>query len=207
MVSANATSCANVDGGKACIIFITKKTHDGDFGDGDGHSSASDWCNTAANNGDIVGATYIDNVKRLYTQQGVRFKALIEQNNSTVPGRVYYRPDETTKIAMATNGNLTPTLSNFIISGADVCYHYDADGNQEAGGNCSFWTGITSAGANSPSYDYNCASWTLKYNNDGYIHGYTASSRTLTWSRCDDTGTTPQRPDCGGYYHLACVAQ
>lgn len=106
-------------------IFVTAATYNGNLG---GFSGADAKCNTDANKPDT--GTY---------------KALLVNNNSTTSGVDYYRPDNITKIATATGGDLVDlnSLDNSISTANDTvwsgysmykCSNW-SDGTSNANGN------------------------------------------------------------------------
>lgn len=111
---------------KTFIIYVTSGSFTGNLG---GFSGADSICNSDAAKPSTGFAA------------GYQYKALLQDNNATVSGLSYYRPDTTTLIATATGGNLVgnANLTNAISTIDKTAW---TGGNMA---NCNNWTNNVSS--------------------------------------------------------------
>ena len=150
-----ATSCNG-----NCRIFVSSGTYTGDL-----KSEAITAGGTNINTG-FEGADYLCQIDANNPVSGSTYwKALLLNNNSTVVGTDYYKLDNSTLIATASNGDLIwgsgGNLVNIIgipLTGPDVW-----TGGYGSGYNCNDWTSPSATGSTGNSGAGNNPSW-FQYN-------------------------------------------
>jgi hypothetical protein len=124
------------------IIFLTSTSYNGNLS---GFSGADTKCNSPSDP-----SKPSTGFARNYT-----YKALLNGNNATVNGVTYYRTDGTTKIAVATGGNLVGSSSLITAISTAAAGTWTGSGGAAT---CSTWTSAASSGrrgfSNSSSSTY-----------------------------------------------------
>ena len=150
-----ATSCNG-----NCRIFVSSGTYTGDL-----KSEAITAGGTNINTG-FEGADYLCQIDANNPVSGSTYwKALLINNNSTVAGTDYYKLDNSTLIATASNGNLIwgsgGNLVNIIGVGASGINVWT--GGWGSGYTCSNWESLNGAGSTGDSGAGNNPNW-FQYN-------------------------------------------